>query len=98
MRCQIKLLKVLKMPTPMSFTSGLAIQVKLSLVCRQLVLSFLSMTQETWIADEDMVSTRAWNADPVQVPIGPVTRARAKRFKESLNGLIRKNTSRKESS
>ena len=38
--------------------------------------------------DEDMVSTRAWNADPVQVPIGPVTRARAKRFKESLNGLI----------
>ena len=35
-----------------------------------------------------MVSTRAWNADPVQVPIGPVTRARAKRFKESLYGLI----------
>ena len=35
-----------------------------------------------------MVITRAWNADPVQVPIGPVTRARAKRFKESLNGLI----------
>ena len=37
--------------------------------------------------DEDM-TTRAWNADPIQVPIGPVTRARAKRFKESLNGLI----------
>ena len=35
-----------------------------------------------------MVSTRAWNADPVQVPIGSFTRARAKRFKESLNGLI----------
>ena len=39
-------------------------------------------------ADEDMVSTRAWNADPVQVPIGPVTRARAKRFKKSISGLI----------
>ena len=38
--------------------------------------------------DEDMVRTRAWNADPVQVLIGPVIRARAKRFKESLNGLI----------
>ena len=35
-----------------------------------------------------MVSIRAWNADPVQVPIGPVTRAQAKRFNESLNGLI----------
>ena len=40
------------------------------------------------IIDEDMVSTRAWNADPVQVPIGLVTRARAKRFKECLSGLI----------
>ena len=26
--------------------------------------------------------------DPVQVPVGPVTRARAKKFKEALNGLI----------
>ena len=40
------------------------------------------------ICDEDMVSTRAWNTELVQVPIGPVTRARAKKFKESLNGLI----------
>ena len=38
--------------------------------------------------DEDMVSTRAWNADSVQVPIGQVTRARVKRFKEGLSGLI----------
>ena len=38
--------------------------------------------------DEDMASTRAWNADPIQVPIGPVTRARAKRFKNELSGLI----------
>ena len=37
---------------------------------------------------EDMVSTRALNTDLVRVPIGPVTRARAKRFKESLNELI----------
>ena len=26
--------------------------------------------------------------EPIQVPIGPVTRVRAKRFKESFNGLI----------
>ena len=26
--------------------------------------------------------------DPLSVPIGPITRLRAKRFKEALNGLI----------
>ena len=26
--------------------------------------------------------------DPLQVPVGPITRARAKKFKEALNGLI----------
>ncbi|KAK4841168.1 hypothetical protein QYF36_000038 [Acer negundo] len=26
--------------------------------------------------------------DPLHVPAGPITRARAKRFKEALNGLI----------
>ena len=26
--------------------------------------------------------------DPLHVPVGPITRARAKRFKEALNGLI----------
>ncbi|KAL5762849.1 hypothetical protein ACOSP7_019113 [Xanthoceras sorbifolium] len=38
--------------------------------------------------DEDLSSTRAWNADPIQVPVGPVTRARAKKFKNALSGLI----------
>jgi len=38
--------------------------------------------------DEDMASTRSWNADPIQVPIGPVTRARAKKFHNALSGLI----------
>ena len=28
-------------------------------------------------------------SDPIQVPVEPVTRARAKKFKETLNGLIR---------
>ena len=28
--------------------------------------------------------------DPIQVPIGPMTRARAKRFKEELNNLIQR--------
>ena len=35
--------------------------------------------------------------DPVQVPIGPVTRARAKRFKEELNNLIRRVLQQEES-
>jgi hypothetical protein len=38
--------------------------------------------------DEDMASTRSWNADPIQVPIGPVTRARAKKFQNALSGLV----------
>ena len=27
-------------------------------------------------------------SNPIQVPVGPITRARAKKFKEALNGLI----------
>ena len=28
--------------------------------------------------------------DPIQVPIGPITRARAKKFKENLNAFIQR--------
>ena len=28
--------------------------------------------------------------EPIMVPVGPVTRARAKQFKERLNGLVQK--------
>ena len=38
--------------------------------------------------DEDMANTRSRNADPIQVPIGPITRARAKKFQNALSGLI----------
>ena len=39
--------------------------------------------------DTDMVSKRSWNADPIQIPIGRVTRARpAKKFHNALNGVI----------
>ncbi|XP_057469634.1 uncharacterized protein LOC130758701 [Actinidia eriantha] len=38
--------------------------------------------------DEDMTNTRSRNADPIQVPIGPITRARAKKFQNALSGLI----------
>lgn len=31
---------------------------------------------------------RPTSTDPMQVPIGPITRARAKKFKEALNGLV----------
>ena len=37
---------------------------------------------------EDIVSTRTLNAGPIQDSNGPVTRARAKRFKEGLSVLI----------
>ena len=31
---------------------------------------------------------KEWNVDPLEIPLGPMTRARAKRFKEALNVLI----------
>ncbi|KAH9780587.1 Endonuclease [Citrus sinensis] len=40
---------------------------------------------------KDKTITSTWDeaySDPIQVPVGPVTRARAKKFKEALNGLI----------
>ena len=33
-------------------------------------------------------STSRWSPEPLQISTGPMTRARAKRFKEALNGLI----------
>ena len=41
------------------------------------------------IEDKTIIST--WDeaySDPIQVPVEPVTRARVKKFKEALNGLI----------
>ena len=45
------------------------------------------------MADEikDKTITSTWDeaySDPIQVLVGPVTRARVKKFKEVLNGLI----------
>ena len=43
--------------------------------------------------DENVVTGKSmWDetySDPILVPIGPVTRARAKKFKDTLMGLIR---------
>ena len=36
-------------------------------------------------SDENKEATSRY---PMRVPVGPITRARAKRFKEALNGLI----------
>ena len=33
-------------------------------------------------------TAKEWVADPLEIPLGPMTRARAKRFKEALNVLI----------
>ena len=38
--------------------------------------------------DGGTLSVSKWSQDPLQIPLGPVTRARAKRFQEALNGLI----------
>ncbi|GMN24846.1 hypothetical protein TIFTF001_040634 [Ficus carica] len=51
-------------------------------------------TNDGGLADEDVSrkGTSTWDEaylDPFQVPIGPVTRARAKKFKDALNGQIR---------
>jgi len=39
--------------------------------------------------DEDQPNTKRNHAnDPLEVPIGPITRARANKLKEALNGLV----------
>ena len=43
-----------------------------------------------WHSTSDEGTTNKRGMDPIQVPIGPVTRARAKRFKETLNELIQR--------
>jgi hypothetical protein len=43
----------------------------------------------TLISDADQPNTKHNHAnDPLEVPIGPITRARAKKIKEVLNGLV----------
>ena len=40
---------------------------------------------------KDKTITSTWDeaySDPIQVPVGPVTRGQAKKFKKALNGLI----------
>ena len=32
--------------------------------------------------------TKEWSANPQEIPLGPMTQARSKRFKEALNVLI----------
>ncbi|GMN65159.1 hypothetical protein TIFTF001_034223 [Ficus carica] len=41
------------------------------------------------LTDEDIKAARNTH-EPIQVPVGPVTRAQAKRFKEVLNNLVRR--------
>ena len=36
----------------------------------------------------DVGMAKEWNADPLEILLGPMTRAKAKRFKEALNVLI----------
>ena len=36
----------------------------------------------------DRGMAKEWSANPIEIPLGPMTQARAKRFKEALNVLI----------
>ncbi|GMN28211.1 hypothetical protein TIFTF001_041134, partial [Ficus carica] len=48
---------------------------------------FLQKNNREPETDEDIKAQ--WNSHkPIQVPVGPVTRARAKRFKEELNNFV----------
>ena len=54
---------------------------------------FTSSVESNAYLDEDFgsIGKSSWHeafSDPIQVPIGPVTRARAKKFKDALSGLI----------
>ena len=46
--------------------------------------------------DEDIKAQRN-SHEPIHVPVGPVTRARAKRFKEELNNLVQRVLQQEES-
>ena len=50
--------------------------------CWVLLFSFV------WLFVFDGGMAKEWSADPLEIPLGPITRARAKRFKEALNVLI----------
>jgi hypothetical protein len=42
-----------------------------------------------WVGDADQSNTKHNHAnDPLEVPIGPITRARAKKLKEALNEIV----------
>ena len=53
-------------------------------------VSFLGhvISKEGVQVDPDGGMAKEWSADPLEIPRGPITRARAKRFKEALNVLI----------
>ena len=55
------------------------------LLCRRLE----SIPWRPQVEGTDVCTDLNPSNDPVRVPLGPVTRARAKRFKESLQTLVR---------
>ncbi|CAN8271761.1 unnamed protein product [Cochlearia groenlandica] len=54
----------------------------------RVVRCFISSSNLYKAHDEDIQSSKDDQEDPLQVPAGPMTRARAKKIKEALNGLI----------
>ena len=44
------------------------------------------MTNPFQEEENDEGMTNKWNRNPIQIPVGPVTRARAKNFKEKHLG------------
>jgi len=61
-----------------------------------LLFRVLSSTRLHWDANvSDIIKEGTWDfdviqasKDPLEVPVGPITRLKAKRFKEAFNGLL----------
>ena len=51
-------------------------------ICRHVVIKFDANPPET------VRPTTRWGADPIQMKVGPITRAQAKRFKDNLAVFI----------
>ena len=61
--------------------------------CKMEATTFILWIQSRPTITDENIKTHG----PIQVPIGPVTRARAKRFKEELNNLVRRVLQQEES-
>jgi hypothetical protein len=68
---------------------GVMTQLRMYGTC--LLLDMLDANQGAGHVDHTLGNGAEFAQDPLSLPSGPITRLRAKRFKEALNGLIQEN-------